>query len=666
MSKLNIDGIITNIRSKTNVYTPIIEAVVNSIDAVIEAESADGEISIVVKRTKTLEFDDTLPYITSIEIRDNGVGFNQKNRDSFDTFYSDNKKDKGGKGFGRFMFLKYFNDVKVVSTFKEEEIFKTRKFVFGKKDVIIDKEAIEDAADQNVGTLLYLNNVLKDNLLDKELDTIARKLVEKLLIFFINANFNCPKIILKEEDDSSQIILNDYLAKDSEIQLKTTSSFTLKAQNSSKEQTFTVKIFKVYFAGNQKSKISLTAHNREVSETTLQTYVPEFEDDFFDELDRGDSTVRKNYIIKTYVLGDYLNENVSLERETFNFSKDKPDAIFDFSQADIEKKAAEVTRDYFNDDVKVRADKKRTKIVDYITTKAPWHRAYINDIDFASMPYVLNDEKIELALQTIKFHKEQESKAEIKDILESENADFEEKLGKVMAKITEVGKNDLAHYVCTRKVVLQIFEDLLRRDIDGKANLEKEVHNIIFPMGKDTQTINYEDHNLWLLDERLVFSEYIASDRKISKQKDALGEPDLIIFDQKKSFRSGDNEFSNPLTIFEFKRPKRENYKQEDDPILQVGQYLDKIRQGKYELPDGLEKIKVNDNTPVYGYIVCDLTDKIKEFARLHQLTLSPDNEGYFGYHSGYKIYIEMFSFKKLLKDANLRNKIFFRKLHIE
>ncbi len=31
MSKINILGIVKNIKSKTNVYTPIIEAVVNSI-----------------------------------------------------------------------------------------------------------------------------------------------------------------------------------------------------------------------------------------------------------------------------------------------------------------------------------------------------------------------------------------------------------------------------------------------------------------------------------------------------------------------------------------------------------------------------------------------------------------------------------------------------------
>ena len=42
------------------------------------------------------------------------------------------------------------------------------------------------------------------------------------------------------------------------------------------------------------------------------------------------------------------------------------------------------------------------------------------------------------------------------------------------------------------------------------------------------------------------------------------------------------------------------------------------------------------------------------------------DEEGYFGYHNGYHIYFEIISYKRLLSNAELRNKIFFRKLNID
>jgi hypothetical protein len=48
-------------------------------------------------------------------------------------------------------------------------------------------------------------------------------------------------------------------------------------------------------------------------------------------------------------------------------------------------------------------------------------------------------------------------------------------------------------------------------------------------------------------------------------------------------------------------------------------------------MPKGVEPIKVNDSTPVSAYIVSDLTDKVRQFARQHQLTVSADDEGFLG-----------------------------------
>lgn len=270
-----------------------------------------------------------------------------------------------------------------------------------------------------------------------------------------------------------------------------------------------------------------------------------------------------------------------------------------------------------------------------------------------------------MALQKAKYHKELSAKTQIRRVLEGEDDDLQRKMDALIMEITEIGKSDLAHYVCNRKVVLDFLKKLLERNDDGSAKYEKDIHNVIFPMGKDSIDTIYTDHNLWILDERLVFSQYIASDKKIAKQTSPT-EPDLVIFDQKRSFRNGDNEFSNPLTIFEFKRPKRTEYAKNEDPVVQIGEYLEEIRDGKYETPKGVEKVKVNKNTPVYGYIVCDITEKIKDFAKIQQLTISPDEEGYFGYHNGYKMYIEIISFKKLLKDADLRNRIFFEKVGLK
>lgn len=664
MSRINIQGIIDNIRSKSNVYTPVVEAIVNSIQSIINKDIPNGKIEITLFRHQTLEFENSIPEIKSITIRDNGKGFNQANRDSFDTFYSELKKTIGGKGFGRFMFVKYFDRVSVESVFnKDETQLNSRQFRFGRKFEIIVDEIIEDTNAQDTYSILKLENLKDSHAFDKQIETISKRLLEKLLIFFVNDSFNCPTIIIKEADGSGQIILNDYLTGKNEIQLFNEFKFQLLDKSTSELTEFKGKIFKIYYPGHQKSKISLTGHNREVTETNLHKYIPEFEDDFYDE--DKQTGVRKNYIIKTYILSDYLDNNVSLEREAFDFGKEKGDAYYPFSQVDIEKEAAEKTREFFDKDVSTRAEVKKTKVRNYVNNQAPWHKPFLRELDLSQIGYNVKDNDIEIALQTIKFNKEQNTRAKIQELIDSTDENGDE-MNEAISQISEIGKSDLAHYVFNRKCVLDAMKNLLKRREDGKGNLEKDIHNLIYPMRKNSEQIGYEDHNLWLLDERLVFSEFVASDQKISAKKGALGEPDLVVFDQKRSFRNGDNEFSNPLTIFEFKRPKRKNYREADDPILQIGKYLKEIRIGKFEMPEGLEAIKVNECTPVFGYVIADITDKIEEFAIKHQLTQSPDKEGYFGFHRGYQMYLEIISFKKLLTDATLRNKIFFKKLQLE
>ena len=296
----------------------------------------------------------------------------------------------------------------------------------------------------------------------------------------------------------------------------------------------------------------------------------------------------------------------------------------------------------------------------------PGNRTYINDFDFESLPISLSDEKIELAFQTLKFQKEQTIRCEIKEIINSEESEIEEKLQQIFSRVTENGKNDLAHYVSNRKLIIDTFDELRkRRESDFKAHLESELHNLIFPMGKTTETLDYENHNLWLLDERLVFSQYVASDKVISKSETT--EPDLVVFNEERCiYRNGANITTSPLTIFEFKRPKRKDYPDNENPIMQACRYSEKIRDGKYEMPEGLEPIKVSKETPVYIYIVADRCEKIDEFAKGFSLTISPDGEGYFGFSSGFNAYIEVLSYRKLIDDAKMRNKIFFKKLGIE
>jgi hypothetical protein len=58
---------------------------------------------------------------------------------------------------------------------------------------------------------------------------------------------------------------------------------------SSINEDFEVYIFKFFYPENQKSSINLIAHNRVVSSTFLDVYIPEFKEEFYDESDKKSS-----------------------------------------------------------------------------------------------------------------------------------------------------------------------------------------------------------------------------------------------------------------------------------------------------------------------------------------------------------------------------------------
>lgn len=668
MSKINIDRIVKDIKSRSNSLTPIIEAVCNSIDA-IGFNRTDGLIDIIVKRDgqQKLELADNRASadIIAIDIVDNGDGFTDKNRDSFDTYLSGLKVSQGGKGFGRFMYLKYFNHVSVESVYWDGSKYKQRSFTFGHKNEIIENEKIEDTSSVNAGTILHLSSI-KSRDLDKGIDVIARKLVERLLVFFVTGGINTPKITIKDEDNPEDfIVLNDYIGAESDIQqVGNDKEISIKGRN--QNWTFCVKVYKIYYSAIT-NKICLTANMREVLDSALHNYIPEFKETMFEI---AENSIQKNYTIKAYVQGKYLDENVTTERDGFNFGKDI-DTIFDLSEQDIMKEVSKVVKDFFQCDIEKRFLEKKAKVEHYVYSAAPWNKTLLADVDMESIPVNISDFDLEMRFQRLKFEKEQNARIALKDLQEKQKESDKEKdaesieteVNEIMKSVTETAKNDLAHYVCQRKRIIELFDDLRKRLDTGKSHKESELHNLIFPMISDDRQIEYENHNLWILDERFNFTQYIASDKVISKTEHE--EPDIAIFYESGLFyRNGENEMSSPIAIVEFKRPKRKNYPDDENPINQALRYAKKILEGKYEMPDGIEEVIVNRRvTPVYIYIVCDIVPKIEEFAEFAKLSITPDGQGYIGYNDSYNAYIEIKSFKKLIDDAKMRNQIFFKKL---
>ena len=666
MSNVNVIRAVKNIRSGTNVYTPLVETIVNAIQAIEDASPEKGCVDILVERSNQQELEGGQPPIKSFTVIDNGIGFNDDNRNSFDTLYSDHRIKQGGKGFGRFICLKYFDDLFIESVFEHGEGRKNRTFKMGKQTDIIVDENIEDCPGSDIGTHVTMHKV-KQSFPDRKVKTIARTLVERLLPYFINSEYQCPEIRIAEKNETGRIVLNNLVANPlaaniEEIPLQ---NGDIILGDGDKEQKFQVRAFKLYSPRNQKSKISLVAHQREVTDTAIHRYVPEFMDEFVEKGSLEGEERDRNYIVKAYVFGKYLDTNVSLERGGFDFPKGD-DLIYPISQAEIEQAVANITREVLGDTITGRLKKKRTQVLKYVEDFAPWHRTIAEDIDLSSMPYNPTSEQMETALQKEKFCQEAAIRQDIHQILsETDAAGLDERLPKILNKISKTKRNDLIHYIALRKNVLSLFEKSFELTGEKTYPSEATVHNIIFPKKGDSSATAYHDHNLWIIDERLNFTNFVSSDNPLDGGKSER--PDLIVFHKPILFR-GRNEASNPISVFEFKKPGRDDFanpSSKEDPVVQITQYVINIQDGRFKTPEG-RPIKVAENTPFYGYIMCEMTEKVQLWLdKRKNFTKMPDGDGWYQWRGNINLYIEVLSWDKVLRDAKMRNSIFFHKLGI-
>src|ERR1035438_5144705 len=161
---------------------PLYEAVVNSIQAIQEADEKQGRIDIEIVRDDRHLFKEQEPGLAEIigfEVRDNGVGFNEENYRAFETSDTTYKANRGGRGIGRFMWLVAFDRVDVVSHFKSDDKIKCRRFDFIPEGDGFKNMKVEDSTEKSRSTTVrlieYQSKFQQQS--PKKLETIATHLI---------------------------------------------------------------------------------------------------------------------------------------------------------------------------------------------------------------------------------------------------------------------------------------------------------------------------------------------------------------------------------------------------------------------------------------------------------------------------------------------------------
>ena len=659
---LDIRGQLNNIRlAESKALWPLFEAVVNSIQAIEDSPNRDnGEIHISAIRETSyqghLETDTAvLEKFESFQITDNGIGLDSKNYKSFNTAYSTLKAKKGCKGIGRFLWLKAFKSVEINSNYFEDNKYYNRAFTFS-PDGVSPEDNTQVSENQALKTIITLKNfeLPYKQSCPVELDVIAKKLIEHCLLFFISGN--CPQITLSD-GISETINLNKY--------------FEVNIKDSLHQDHFKLKDneFVIYHLrlpeGATSHELHLCANMQEVLSVDLKKHIPDLQK----KIVPLDDPVGFYYI--GYVTGTYLDSIVNTTRTGFEFDeKDSQISLYGTGKETLVSTSVEYVVAYLSDYLSDIEKKKREQIDNFVAQDKPTYRYLLNNRPevYGAIPAGLKPDDLDMELhkhvqlweRDIKKQGKELEKA-IKDTASELDSTYQKLFEQYWTGVTEISKTCLAEYVARRKTLLTMLEDALTIQDNGKFKKEDVIHTIICPMRHTSDDVTFEEMNLWIIDERLAYHRFLASDKTIKSlpevSSDSTKELDLAVFDRAFAYTDDDAPL-NTITIIEFKKPDNTR----DNPLSQMGGYIDEIVSGRKKRANGLTFGDCS-KTAFRCFAICDLTPKMIRSCKDAGLRITPDGLGYYGYQPERNAYFEVISYNKLLADARKRNEILFDKL---
>lgn len=673
----NESGFITNISGKlrntklpfNKALWPLYEIISNSIHSIEEKGNVEnGLIDIELSR-----FGDKEAYkeikkvdnysIDKITVRDNGIGFTEENYKSFLTAESEYKIEKGAKGVGRFVALKAFQNVEYESIYKFENGYNQRTFtfkptgngIFDYNNIVIDKNA--------TGTIVNLNDFKENyrNICPKELEELADSIIEHFLIYFIEEK--CPIIRITDINDD-KIILQDHF------------NYTFKGAIKKEEflilnEKFHISLLRV-FDNKKTHKMFFCGNEREVKSENINKYILDFSKNFEED--------EKKFVYLAYITSEYFDRNIDSERLGFIFQDnddEHDEGNSTLSYAKIRKEVISKIENMLEPLLSSIRDDKFVVYKAHIVEEAPQYKVLLkyNPEAIKRLTPNLSGNKLDIELFKLQSDLERQNKELGEKVLGDDfdftnTEEYQNIYSEYLEKFNDLGKANLAKYIIHRKSVINLLDKFIGSN-DGKFQTEDVIHNIFFPMRTTSDEISYEKQNLWLIDERLSYHNYLSSDKTFKSveltDSESQDRTDLLIFNDSFAFINDEAPYQS-FTIVEFKRPERNGYSISDEkknPIDQVISYIRTIRDNK--ATDRLGKIIdfTGNGTKFYAYIILDFNSSVKQILDDKDYTKTPDGMGYYNYNKNYNAYIEVISYQKLLKDAKIRNRILFDKLGI-
>ena len=628
-------------------------------------ESARVEVRIVRDQQAALQFDEKprppadTGHITGFVVIDNGVGFHDGNMDSFKTLDSEYKSAQGCRGVGRLLWLKAFGKVDVVSRYLGADgAVLEREFTFTIQDGV-SGETVRDPSGSDTGTeirLQFFADMYREQAPRSALP-IAKDILEHCLWYFVRPG-GAPHVTVIDYDERIDLdeIFDDYMLDPSSRQ-----------DIAVKDQPFSLIHLRLKATSRPAPQLNWCAATRVVTVESLSGKVPGLHGRVKD----GNA----EFMYACYLTSGYLDRSVRPERTGFDIPEVTEGTLDEGepSMSDIRTAVLDAVGKYLHTNLIVAREAGLARVRDFVDKKAPRYRPILHRIDEEELGVDpgISDRDLELHLHRQLADLEAEVLTEGQQVLDAEiteDKEYNERVQEYLDKANDIKKSDLAAYVFHRRVILELLAKAVRADAQGRYAKEEVVHRLIMQMRASSDDVPPDASNLWLIDERLAFHNFLASDKTIKSmpitRSDSTLEPDLLalqLMDAPMLVAEGERMPLASITVVEIKRPMRSDagggaYK---DPIGQALTYLEKIREGRVMTASG-RPISQSEQVPGFCYIISDLTPAMQRCCKQANLRITQDGLGYFGYNEAYKAYIEVFSFDRLLNLATERNRAFF------
>ncbi len=303
--------------------------------------------------------------ISGFVVQDNGVGFNDANFKSFETSDSTRKKTKGGKGVGRFLWLKAFDRVKVESVFDRDGTFFKRSFEFQLTEKGVDKEKVGKTDATSRKTTIWLTGFKSEfrqhQSCPKSAVTIARRIVEHFLESFILDT--CPKIRVRDDTEQIDLDLNHLFKSEMRLDIAAR-DFQVKGQK------FHITHVRLLVPQELQHSLAFCAHKRSVKTEVLSKTLPNLETALTDP--EGEN----KFIYAGYVSGTLLDSCVNSERTRFDILDETTNTLLanELGWQDILDAAVAKANDFLEPFTRPLNEAKKERIKEFVATEAPQYR----------------------------------------------------------------------------------------------------------------------------------------------------------------------------------------------------------------------------------------------------------------------------------------------------